>query len=261
MFAPEGYCPFASLYHRIDIEAACFEHEFVRPHYSSFGEDIARERARRIRVAYRDWLVDWVLLQFEYKLYLSSPTGKLVRIDKAIFVAQDRASFYKFDWPPKQGCLAGEAITAIDFGRNWPLRRFEYAFFTGAGWTVDPQREREGGPYPYIIDEVRRILQRFKGWSLCVTDKDSDAIIENLRKLHPVRTVMDPPKVKIGRPSVQEEAYRTFTSCYPEGKTASVTWKDIEARTGFPVSTIKRALANFEGPDQNCDQNCDQNEQ
>lgn len=188
MFAPIGYVSYCQVYDDIESIASKFEWRAAIPFFETDLCKGRTEKSFEARIVLREWLLSHCLIQTPYQMYLCSPSGAVVSIDRRIADAMDHYSLYKFDWPPEPGGIVYKALQKAEGGAQMVSDRFENFFIQPVTWTVRakiPKYLKALSSVVYSAAHIQRVIEPFSDWSICIAKEDHVSLLRHLNSLLP----------------------------------------------------------------------------
>lgn len=256
MFAPDGFVPFASAKSWILDRAGEFYRECALPwatRKSLTSLETASIDPLGVALAgqalYQEWLISWCLAGQVRAVYLSSPTGQIMRASDVFFSAEDQLCWYDFEWP-----LLDDDLRKIVESENFEQilnSRFGYHFWDELSCCIQMPDADAIENLPDYAHQLLRHIEPFNGWAVCLRQSDCQEIEEFLSEAFDWSGSLDRPSQK-GRPRKQEVAAKLYHSLYPDGhEVKGQTWQQAAqavgkaGKTNISIDTLRRALAKY----------------
>ncbi|MGI3212559.1 hypothetical protein ACROSR_15775 [Roseovarius tibetensis] len=256
MFSPEGFVPFAQskgwmLAHAEDFYLECALPWATKQASKGVEADDADpfRTAQAGRLLFLEWLINTCLIIQPGAVYLTSPSGSVMRAADVFFAADDHLSWYDFEWP-----LSDDELRPIAEGGQADEilnTRFSYYFWDMLSCCIEaPSADDCSKLAPEALALLEKI-KPFDGWSVCFKHEDCETIEQFLTNIFDWtgKQVNAIPK---GRPRKQEVAAKLYRSLYPDGHDAKgLTWQQAAHAVGqvgkmtVSIDTLRRGLAKF----------------
>lgn len=182
-------------------------------------------------MVYTERVLDVVLGWEEFTPHVCSPNGTILKID-VMPMFLDNFETYTID----------DREYFLSLKNRFPL-------FDSVTGLIGFGNKKAASKFCRGFPEAGHILDSFSGWAICYPADGKPNCHKHLQErlvALPEYKRLAARQSKGGRPSELSNAFRSYKQAYPAGHKGLATWAEVEERTGYSESTLRRALALFE---------------